>query len=226
MHIGLIGGIGPAATEFYYRGMVNAQVASPKPLDLTIVHADIRQVVSNLSSNAKDRQAEIFAGHVESLRGAGAEVAAVTSVAGHFCFRQLEKVSVLPLCSALGAIRQALDERGIERIGLIGSAVAMQTSLYGTLSHLACLVPPGDELRQVGEQYMAMAGDQHATDAQRQLFFSSGNKLVSEQGADAVLLAGTDLFLAFDGFDPGFEAIDSAEIHIAALTELARRESL
>jgi aspartate racemase len=38
MHIGLIGGIGPAATEFYYRNLVRAHVAANCVLDLTIVH--------------------------------------------------------------------------------------------------------------------------------------------------------------------------------------------
>ena len=39
MHIGLVGGIGPAATEFYYRGLVARHAGSAKPMELTIVHA-------------------------------------------------------------------------------------------------------------------------------------------------------------------------------------------
>jgi hypothetical protein len=37
------------------------------------------------------------------------------------------------------------------------------------------------------------------------------------QGAEAVLLGGTDLFLAFAGQDCGFPVIDCAEIHVEAL---------
>ena len=44
MHIGLIGGIGPAATEFYYRGLIDRYANSNRALDLTIVHADVRDV--------------------------------------------------------------------------------------------------------------------------------------------------------------------------------------
>ena len=36
MHIGLIGGIGPAATDFYYRGLIDRHVAAGVPLDVTI----------------------------------------------------------------------------------------------------------------------------------------------------------------------------------------------
>lgn len=40
MHIGLIGGIGPAATDFYYRRLIAAFAARAQPLEVTIVHAD------------------------------------------------------------------------------------------------------------------------------------------------------------------------------------------
>ncbi|PON10327.1 aspartate/glutamate racemase family protein, partial [Candidatus Entotheonella serta] len=38
MHIGLIGGIGPAATVFYYERIVQAFAAAEQPLHLTIGH--------------------------------------------------------------------------------------------------------------------------------------------------------------------------------------------
>ena len=40
---------------------------------------------------------------------------------------------------------------------------------------------------------------------------------MTEAGAEAVLLAGTDLFIAFEGYDPGFQAIDCAVIHVDAI---------
>ena len=49
MHIGLIGGIGPAATDFYYRGLIERHVASGIPLELTIAHADVREMSRNLN---------------------------------------------------------------------------------------------------------------------------------------------------------------------------------
>jgi aspartate/glutamate racemase len=40
MHIGLIGGIGPAATDFYYRRLISTFASRKAALELTIVHAD------------------------------------------------------------------------------------------------------------------------------------------------------------------------------------------
>ena len=62
MHIGLIGGIGPAATDFYYRGLIDRARAAGCALDCTIAHADVREMSSNLTAGNRRGQAEIFAG--------------------------------------------------------------------------------------------------------------------------------------------------------------------
>ena len=38
-----------------------------------------------------------------------------------------------------------------------------------------------------------------------------------DHGAEAIVLGGTDLFLAFAGHDPGFPVIDCADIHVDAI---------
>jgi len=76
VHIGLIGGIGPAATELYYRGLVKAYASADKVMELTIVHADVRDLLRNLSNGAAREQAEIFLEFVKRLQAAGATASA------------------------------------------------------------------------------------------------------------------------------------------------------
>ena len=66
MHIGLIGGIGPAATEYYYRGLIERHARSNTRLELTIAHADVRELVHNLANDDASRQAEVFANQQRS----------------------------------------------------------------------------------------------------------------------------------------------------------------
>ena len=63
--------------------------------------------------------------------------------------------------------------------------------------------------------YLCLVGD--FTEAQRRVFFSVGRRLCQVQGAEAVILGGTDLFLAFAGEECGFPVIDCAEVHVDAL---------
>jgi len=217
MHLGLIGGIGPAATEFYYRNLVRAHVAANRALELTIVHADSRDLLQNMSDGAPDKQAEIFLRLSRRLQGAGAEAVVVTSIAGHFCFRELEALSPLPVINAIPEIEAALVNRGLRRVGLLGTRVVMQSRIYGGISAVDVVLPQGESFNATHNAYVAMAAAGQADDQQRELLFSVGNDLCLKQGAEAVVLAGTDLFLAFEGRDCGFPTIDCARVHIDAL---------
>ena len=217
MHIGLIGGIGPAATEFYYRGLVDAHASAGRKMDLTIVHADAHQLVENLTKGAAEAQSEVFLRLVQRLQAAGAEAAAVTSMGGHFCIRELEAMSPLPLIKIVPAMAAELARRKLRRVGLLGTRAAMASHLYGGIPDVEVVLPQGDDLDATHAAYVAMATPGRVTDQQRALFFSIGSGLVRNQGAEVVVLAGTDLFLAFNGFDSGFPVIDSARVHIDAL---------
>jgi aspartate racemase len=217
MHIGLIGGIGPAATEHYYRGLIERYSRSGVALELTIVHADLRELARNVTALARQTQAEVFAGLVRRLAGAGAELAAVTSMGGHFCIAELEALSPLPLLNAIPEIEAAIRERGLTTIGILGTKLVMETGLYGGISSATIVAPEGDALERVHRSYIEMAQSGRVTDDQRQTFFAAGEWMHRELGAEAVLLGGTDLFLAFEGRNCGFPVIDCAAIHMDAI---------
>jgi aspartate racemase len=221
VHLGLIGGIGPAATEFYYRQLVRAHASAGCALDLTIVHADVQELVRNLADDARHRQARIFERLVRRLQTAGAEAAAVTSIAGHFCARELSAVSPLPIVDALPAIDAELVRRGVKRVGLIGTRAVMGSRLYGGLSAAEVVIPEGDAFGATHDAYVGMATAGQATDEQRELVFAVGRELCARQGAEAVALAGTDLFLAFEGRECGFPTIDCATVHVGALLHVS-----
>src|SRR5262245_49717669 len=179
MHIGLIGGIGPAATEFYYRNLVRAHVAANCAMELTIVHADVRDLIQNMSDNAPDKQAEIFLQLTRRLRAAGAEAVAVTSIAGHFCIRELEVLSPLPVINAIPEIEAALVNRGLRRVGLLGTRVVMQSRLYGGVNAVDVVLPQGDNFDARHDAYVSMEAAGQAYAQHRGLVFSGGKGLVS-----------------------------------------------
>jgi aspartate racemase len=217
MHIGLIGGIGPAATDFYYRGLIERHAAAGIPLELTIAHADAREMTRNMANRDPARQAEIFAGLIGRLKDAGAKVAAVTSMGGHFCARELAAISPLPTVNVIPEVDAALGRRKLKRVGVIGTRTVMESKVYGGVSTAQIIAPEGETMEQVHSAYVEMAIAGRVTTQQRRVFFAVGRELCREQGAEAILLGGTDLFLAFVGEDPGFPAIDCADIHVDAI---------
>jgi aspartate racemase len=219
VHIGLIGGIGPAATEYYYRGLIERHARSGTPLELTIVHADVRELAQNLANHDARKQAETFVRLVQRLAAAGAGTAAVTSMGGHFCIGELEAMSPLRILNAIPEVDAAIRRRKLKTIGILGTRTVMETRLYGGISSAAVVLPEGAALEEVHKSYIDMAIAGRVTDAQRRTFFSVGQQLRRVQGAEAVMLGGTDLCLAFEGQDCGFPVLDCAEVHVEALYE-------
>jgi aspartate racemase len=217
MHIGMIGGIGPAATEFYYRGLIDRHAKSDTTLDLTIAHADVREMVRNLSNGDAKRQADVFAQLLRRLAAAGAELAVVTSMGGHFCIRELAAVSPMPILNAIPEVAAEIERRKFKRIGILGTRMVMETRLYGAIATADVVVPQGAAFQAVHQNYAEMASVGRVTDAQRRVFFSAGQALVREQAAEVVLLGGTDLFLAFQGGACGFPVLDCAQVHVDAI---------
>lgn len=216
MHIGLIGGIGPAATDFYYRGLYDRHAVAGTSLDCTIVHADVREMSRHLAEGKSHLQAEIFARLIGRLKAAGAQTAAVTSMGGHFCINQLLPISPLPLVHGIHAVDVAVGRSGFGKIGILGNRLVMETRLYGGVSSAELIAPEGDMFDQVADAYMAMAQAGRVVDQQRGVFLRAGEALM-KRGAEAIMLGGTDLFLAFTGQDPGFALIDCADIHVDAI---------
>lgn len=223
MHIGLVGGIGPAATDHYYRHLIKAFEGTGRDLDLTIAHADSPTLIENLTKADAAAQAAIFERLAYRLKAAGAEAMAVTSIGGHFCIEEFKAVSPLPVIDLLSSVAKALENTGYKTLGIMGTKAAMQSKMYGRLPTPNVLQPSDEFLDRVHQSYVDMATVGAVTEAQRQVFYECGRDLCARQGAEAVLLGGTDLFLAFDGRDCGFEVIDCALLHIAEIAEEAAR---
>lgn len=221
LHIGLIGGIGVAATVVYYQRLCAAVAAMGAPLDLTIVQADVHELIRNNLADAREAQAEVYARLIDRLAAAGCDCAAITSLGGHFCFEETRARSALPLVSAVAPLDDFFAAEGLSRVGLLGTRVVMRTRLYGQLRHTGA-VALDDETEALGQRYQQMAVAGTCSEADRAAFFDAGQRMVTDLGAEAIVLAGTDLNLAFDGrHDPGYRVIDALDVHVDLLARLA-----
>lgn len=223
MHIGLIGGIGVAATIVYYQRLTKAVAArGAGRFDLTIAHGDIQELIRNNLADRREEQAAAFLPLVERLARAGCDCVALTSLGAHFCFAELEARSPVPLVSGVAPLDDDFVSRGIRRIGLLGTRVVMRTRLYGQLARTEALALD-DDIETIGQTYQDVAVAGVCTPEQRALFLDAGRRMMAE-GAEAIVLAGTDLNLAFDGQEPGYPVIDALDVHVAALADLAISE--
>ena len=221
MHIGLIGGIGPAATDFYYRRLISAFAARKAALELTMVHADTPTLLNHLRTNDGAAQVAIYMRLTKRLVQAGAECVVVTSIAGHFCIGEFLAVSPLPVIDMISEVNRAVEARGLKRIGILGTRTVMETRFYQGIRTAEILPPAGQELDAVHDAYVAMASSGVVTEGQRKVFEAASERLLREEGAEAIMLGSTDLALAFDEARAGFPIVDCAGIHVDAIVRMA-----
>ena len=83
-------------------------------------------------------------------------------------------------------------------------------------------VSPDTDLTALGKVYQDMAVSGVCTPEQRATLIDEGRRIVHEPGAEAVVLAGTDLNLAFDGgAQPGYPVMNALDVHVGVLVDLA-----
>ncbi|MEN0000141.1 MAG: aspartate/glutamate racemase family protein [Pseudomonadota bacterium] len=216
MHIGLIGGIGPAATDFYYRQIIEQAAAMGHALDLTMVHADTTTLLSNMAENRVADQCAIYHRLADRLKSAGAQCVVVTSISGHFCIDEFAEDACLPVIDLTKILSDWLHKNGFTTVGILGTDTVMASGMFGKLAPVTVVAPQGEALSQVHDAYVALARSGKPT-AQARDVFERAALAMEKAGAQGILLGGTDLNVMFDGTDTPFAVIDCARLHIDAL---------
>ena len=222
MHVGLIGGIGPAVTFLYYQRLFEIALAKNFPLELTVVNCDMPQFFNNFSQDKKENQASIFAELTKRLQKAGADFVVLPSIGGSFCLNEFMKKSPLPVQDVMTPLRAYMDKYKGKTIGLIGTNKAMNTKIYNFKNEIDWLIPDGEQFNNVHNSYVTLATEGKADKKNTEILISASRTLI-DKGAEAIVLGGTDLFLVFENQELPFDIIDCADIHIRHIANLAAK---
>lgn len=218
--IGLVGGLGVGAAIHYYDAFARACEARGSRLELSMVHAQMTRIFEHAQADDRQGLAAYLAAIIERLKASGAELAVIPAVTPHLCIDELEPVSSLPIVNLLTAARDAIRARGFGRVALFGTRFVIQSGMCGALddSELVTLRP--DEVDLVHTTYTQLARSGRGSEEQRQSLTRLAQTLCS-RGADAIVLAGTDLTLLFNESNTDFPFVDCAAAHIEAVVEAA-----
>jgi aspartate racemase len=215
--LGLVGGLGPGATVHYYRGLIAAHQAAGFRASMMIAHADVDSARPLAEANRLDELARYLNGFIDSTADAGAEMAAIVAVTPHICANELAPLLRIPLIDMVSTVADEIRARGLKRIALFGTRSTVESRMFGRLG-VDVVMPKPDEIDLIHNTYLDVVYDRstpHGIDRLRELALT----LIRREGADAVLLAGTDLSMVLDESTAGFPTLDCADVHIKAITK-------
>jgi aspartate racemase len=214
--LGLVGGLGPNATVYYYNGLIAAHKARGAVARMLIAHADVDHGRPLAEASKFDELARYLNGFIDATAAGGAEMAAIVAVTPHICSAQLTPLLKIPLIDMVSTVADAIRVRGLKRIALFGTRSTVQTKMFGRLG-VDVVVPQPDEIEAINNAYLDVVYDRN-TPATLDRLRELAHTLMRRDGAEAVLLAGTDLSMVMNEENAGFPTLDCAGVHIREIT--------
>jgi len=215
--LGLIGGLGPGATVHYYRGLIAAHAAQGRVARMLVAHADVDRARPLAEANALDELARYLNGFIDQTAAGGAEMAAIVAITPHICTAQLLPLLRIPLIDMVSVVSDAIRARGLKRVALFGTRSTVASRMFGRLD-VDVVMPQPDEIDFIHNAYLDVVYDR-STPAGIDRLRALAHTLIRRDGAEAVLLAGTDLSMVMNEENAGFPTLDCAGEHIKAITQ-------
>ena len=215
--LGLVGGLGPNATVYYYNGLIAAHKARGRVARMLIAHADVDHGRPLAEAGKLDELARYLNGFIDATAAGGAEMAAVVAVTPHICSAQLLPLLRIPLIDMVATVADEIRARGLKRIALLGTRSTVQSRMFGRLG-VDVVMPKPEEIDFINNAYLDVVYDRSTPETIDRLR-ETAHTLIRRDGAESVLLAGTDLSMVLNEESAGFPTIDCAGVHIREITK-------
>lgn len=224
MIAGLTGGLGPESTIDYYRRIIELwqqHDAASYPA-IIIDSLDVNRGIELVRHDRAGLTTYLLES-VQRLARAGCAFGALAANTPHIVFDELAARSPMPLLSIVEVCAQAAQQQGLQRVGLLGTGFTMAAGFYprvfGRLG-IDVVVPGEDERAWLHERYLGefLKGVFH--EEARGGVVRMIERLQSEHGIEAAVLAGTELPLLLEaGAVGGIPVLDTTELHVRAIVE-------
>jgi aspartate racemase len=214
--LGLVGGLGPNATVYYYNGLIAAHKAQGRTARMLIAHADVDHGRPLAEAGKLNELARYLNGFIDAMAAGGAELAAIVAVTPHICSAQLLPLLRIPLVDIVSVVADEIRARGLRRVALLGTRSTVQSRMFGRLD-VDVALPQPDEIDFINNAYLDVVYDRSTPETIDRLR-EIARTLIKRDGAESVLLAGTDLSMVMNEANASFPTIDCAAVHIAAIT--------
>lgn len=225
--IGLLGGMSWESTVGYYRAInegVKHTLGGLHSAKIAMYSVDFEPIEKLQHEGDWDGTARILSEAARSIQSAGADFLLICTNTMHKVAPQIENSIEIPLLHIADATAEVLVDAGIKTVGLLGTAFTMEQDFYkGRLSEnfgLNVLIP-NDKDRQIVHKtiYQELClGKIQATSKAEYLRIIA---MLSDQGAEAVILGCTEIGMLVNQNDTEIKLLDTTVVHAQKAVEYA-----
>ena len=224
--IGILGGMSPESTVAYYEYITRTYTktfgdyAYP---EILIYSVSFQTYVDWPEEGRWDLVAEGLSQAGHALEMAGADVILIATNTMHIVFDEVKASVNVPMLSLLDAVGDAIEERGMETVGLLGTAFTMEKRFYQdalTERGIQVVVPGAEDRKRVNAVIYNELVAGEIRDASREIFVRIIGEL-EQRAAEGVILGCTEIPLLIGEDQAGLPLFDTTTIHADAALRYA-----
>lgn len=215
--LGIIGGMGPEATSFFYARITGRTKAScdQEHLDIMILsHASMPDRTHAILTGDKSDVLEAATKDIWALEMLGVENIAIPCNTFHYFLEDLQKETKIPIINMLEETVKAIlkENPNVKKIGIMGTDGTLRAGTYFRVCEKMGVqaVAPGDEA-QKGVMSLIYDEIKSGKPADETKFVRAYEDL-KQQGCDAVILACTEISVYKEYHEVPKDCIDAMDI--------------
>lgn len=225
--MGLIGGMSWNSTLEYYR-LINEGVSSRlgglHSAHVVLYSLDFEEIERTQREGHWDDAADILVNAGAALKQAGADFLVICTNTMHKVADVVAEGIGLPILHIVDVTGNAIRERGLRKVGLLGTRFVMQEQFYQERLRkdfgIHVLVPDDAEQAKVHRIIYDELCRGKISSASRRLCLKIIEGLV-DRGAEGIVLACTELPLLIHSGDVDTPLLDTTQLHAEAAVEMA-----
>jgi aspartate racemase len=227
--IGILGGMSPESTVEYYQRMIHEYTRRygdhgyPPIITYSV---SFQRYIDWLGAGRWDRIAAGLIDAGERLADAGADVLVIATNTMHKVATEVDKGTRLPLLSLLDVVAAAITDRGMAKVGLLGTRFTMEEDFYPVAlgAHGISVVTPAPADRALVD---GVVWDELVEGVIRDESRAEYVRIIGEMveaGAEGVILGCTEIPLLVGEDDAGIPLFDTTQLHADAALAYALGE--
>ena len=226
--IGMIGGMSWESTVTYYQLInetVKKELGGLHSAKILLYSVDFAEIEAYQANGQWDKSGEVLAQAAVNLEKAGADFIVICTNTMHKVVPQIQERIHVPILHIAEATAEEIQEKGIRKVGLLGTKYTMTQEFYKNKlldAGIEVLIPDEDEIETVnsviyGELCLGIIKEE----SKRKFVQIIEN--LRKNGAQGVILGCTEIGLLVQQADTPLTVLDTTQIHAvqAALRAMA-----
>ncbi len=223
--IGIIGGLGPESTIYYYKGIINAfmqRVAGLETPEIIIYSADVSRLLELVEAKKWKELVDWLVERVNALHSAGAQFVVIGSNTPHIVFDEVRSRSPVPMLSIVDETCKRAASMKLRKLGLMGTKFTMGYDFFQKVfrnAGMSVIVPMKDEQQFIHNKIISEIGLGIIKNSTRQELLAIAKRMMDEDSIDGIILGCTELPLILEKDEYGIPFLNTTSIHIDSIVD-------